>query len=145
MKRWIKWIIALIVVAAIGVSVMRALQARKAQQETVAATTAANAKAQSVVELAATDVVKAQVKELSIGLPISGSLKAANSAFIKARVSGELQGLTVREGDSVKAGQVIARIDVTEYAARQLLAVLDSLRPESSGRLIGWDGKEISP
>ncbi|MEN9670225.1 MAG: hypothetical protein RL018_502 [Pseudomonadota bacterium] len=119
MKRWIKWTIALIVVAAIGVSVMRALQARKAQQEAVAATTAANAKAQSVVELAATDVVKAQVKEFSIGLPVSGSLKAANSAFIKARVAGELQGLTVREGDSVKAGQVIARIDVTEYAARQ--------------------------
>jgi RND family efflux transporter MFP subunit len=119
MKRWIKWTIALIVVAAIGVSVMRALQARKAQQETVAAATAANAKAQSVVELAATDVVKAQVKELSIGLPVSGSLKAANSAFIKARVAGELQGLTVREGDSVKAGQVIARVDVTEYAARQ--------------------------
>lgn len=122
MKRWIKWtkwVIALVVVAAISVSVMRALQARKAQQETVAAATAANAKAQSVVELAATDVVKAQVKELSIGLPISGSLKAANSAFIKARVAGELQGLTVREGDSVKAGQVIARVDVTEYAARQ--------------------------
>jgi RND family efflux transporter MFP subunit len=119
MKRWIKWIIALVVVVAVGVSVMRALQARKAQQETVAAATAANAKAQSVVELAVTDVVKAQVKELSLGLPISGSLKAANSAFIKARVAGELQGLTVREGDSVKAGQVIARIDETEYAARQ--------------------------
>ncbi|MEY4910905.1 MAG: hypothetical protein RL761_568, partial [Pseudomonadota bacterium] len=87
MKRWIKWVIALVVIAAIGVSVMRALQARKAQQETVAAATAANAKAQSVVELALTDVVKAQVKELAIGLPISGSLKAANSAIIKARVA----------------------------------------------------------
>ena len=122
MKRrttWIKWVIALIVLAAIGVSIMRALQARKAQQETVAAATAANAKAPSVIELATTDVVKAQVKELAIGLPISGSLKAANSAFIKARVAGELQGLTVREGDAVKAGQVIARIEVTEYAARQ--------------------------
>jgi RND family efflux transporter MFP subunit len=119
MKRWIKWVIALAVIAAIGVSVMRALQARKAQQATVAAATAANAKAQSVVELALTDVVKAQVKVLTIGLPISGSLKAANSATIKARVAGELQGLTVREGDSVRAGQVIARVDVTEYAARQ--------------------------
>jgi RND family efflux transporter MFP subunit len=119
MKRWIKWVIAVVVFAAIGMSVMRALQARKVQQETVAAATAANAKAQSVVELTAIDVVTAQVRELSIGLPISGSLKAANSAYIKARVAGELQGLTVREGDSVKAGQVIARIDVTEYAARQ--------------------------
>ena len=32
-----------------------------------------------------------------------------------------------------------------ERAASQLLAVLDDLRPESSGRLIGWDGREISP
>lgn len=32
-----------------------------------------------------------------------------------------------------------------ETAARQLLAVLDSLRPDASGRLIGWDGNEISP
>ncbi len=119
MKRWIKWVIALVILVAIGVSIMRALQARKAQQETVAAATAANAKAQSVIELTATDVVKAQVKELAMGLPISGSLKAANSAIIKARVPGELQGLTVREGDSVKAGQVIARIELTEYAARQ--------------------------
>jgi RND family efflux transporter MFP subunit len=85
----------------------------------VAAATAANIKAQSVIELVSTDIVRAQVKELSMGLPISGSLKAANSAFVKARVSGELQGLTVREGDSVKLGQVIARVDVTEYAARQ--------------------------
>lgn len=119
MKRWIKWIIALIVLAAIGVSIMRALQARKVQQETVAAATAANAKAQSVIELAVSDVVTAQVKELAMGLPISGSLRAANSAIIKARVAGELQALTVREGDAVKAGQVIARIEVTEYAARQ--------------------------
>jgi membrane fusion protein, multidrug efflux system len=117
--KWVKWMIALLVLVAIGVSVGRALQARKAQQETVAAATAANAKAQTIIELAATDVVKAQVKELAMGLPISGSLKAANSAIIKARVAGELQGLTVREGDTVKAGQVIARVDVTEYAARQ--------------------------
>ena len=120
--KWVKWVIALLVLVAIGVSVGRALRARKAQQETVAATTAANAKAQSVIELAATDIVTAQVKELAMGLPISGSLKAANSAIITARVAGELQGLTVREGDAVKAGQVIARIEVTEYAARQQLA-----------------------
>ena len=51
-------------------------------------------------------------------LPISGPIKAVNSAFVKARVSGELQDLLVREGDYVKAGQVIARVDSTEYQAR---------------------------
>lgn len=78
----------------------------------------AAAKAEPVIELASSDVFTVQTIELSQGVPISGSLKAANSALVKARVAGELQGLTVREGDAVRAGQVIARVDSSEYAAR---------------------------
>jgi len=37
---------------------------------------------------------------------------------IKARVAGELQGFTLREGDIVKAGQVIARVEPTDAQAR---------------------------
>ena len=54
-----------------------------------------------------------------MGLPISGTLKASQTALIKARVVGELMDLVVREGDMVKAGQVIARIDPVEYQARE--------------------------
>jgi multidrug efflux system membrane fusion protein len=101
MKRGLKWGIAVIIIGALGLSVMKALSGRKAQQEAVTAAAVANATAQAVVELNSTDTVVAQVNDIAQGLPISGSLKAANSAFIKARVAGELQGLTVREGDSV--------------------------------------------
>lgn len=111
-----KWLVAALVVALLAAGVLRALNARKQQQEQLAA--AATPKAQAMVELAASDVVKADNRELAQGLPISGSLKAVNSAVVKARVAGELQGLTVREGDPVKAGQVIARIDPTEVQAR---------------------------
>ncbi len=116
MKRWMKWGIAALVVVLLASGVLRALSARKAQQEAVAA--AAAGKAQAVVELAAGDVVQARTLELAQGLPISGTLKAVNSAAVKARVAGELQGLTVREGDAVKAGQVVARIDPSEYQSR---------------------------
>lgn len=116
MKRWMKWAIAALVVVLVASGILRALAARKAQQEAVVA--AANNKTQSVIELAAGDVVQARTVELAQGLPISGSLKAFNSALVKARVAGELQGLTVREGDTVKAGQVIARIDPIEFQSR---------------------------
>lgn len=38
--------------------------------------------------------------------------------MVKAYVAGELRGLTVREGDTVKKGQPLARIDATEAEAR---------------------------
>ena len=110
------WLGLALLVVLIGFGVARALSARKAQQEAVAQ--ASVAKVQTVVELAASDVVKAENRDLAQGLPISGSLKAVNSALVKARAAGELQGLTLREGDTVKAGQVIARVDATEYGAR---------------------------
>ena len=116
MERWWKWIVAALVVALLAAAAIRALSARRAQQQTQAQT--ATAKTALAVELAATDVSLAQVRELEIGLPVTGALKAVSSALVKARVPGELQGLTVREGDSVKAGQVIARIESTEFQAR---------------------------
>jgi multidrug efflux system membrane fusion protein len=116
MKRWVKWAVVLVILLLVAGGVMRALSARKAQQQALAASSAAPD--MGMVELAATDVVKAQQREVVQGLPVSGSLKAINSALIKARVAGELQGLAVREGDVVKAGQVIARIDAAEYQSR---------------------------
>lgn len=116
MRTWLKWIVALIVVAALGVGAMRVMAQRKAQQASVAAQTSKRTEAS--VELASTDLVQVKHRVLSQGLPISGTLKAADSAVIKARVAGELQGLTLREGDPVKAGQVVARIDATDAQAR---------------------------
>lgn len=116
LKPWIKWGVAILLLALIGVGVMRALSARKLQSQQLAAASAA--KDLGLAELAATDVFKARVLEIAQGLPISGSLKAVNSALVKARVAGELQGLAVREGDFVKAGQLLARIDASEYQLR---------------------------
>ena len=115
MKRW-QAIAAVAVAAVVAVGGWRAMGARHAQQAAQAQLAAQ--KAQPVVELAATDVVRAEQRELRRGLPVSGSIKAVNSAFVKARVPGELQELVLREGDPVKAGQVVARIDRIEGQAR---------------------------
>lgn len=71
------------------------------------------------IELTPSDVLRAQNTSMIQGLPISGTLKAVRSAWVKARVTGELMALEVREGDAVQAGQIIAKVDPTEYLARQ--------------------------
>ncbi|HRN06213.1 MAG TPA: efflux RND transporter periplasmic adaptor subunit [Ottowia sp.] len=113
MSRWLKTalvLLALIAVVALG---WRGYAARQATRQAQSAPVK-----DPVIELSAIDLATAHVVELTSGLPISGALKAVNSAIVKARVPGELQGLTVREGDTVQAGQVIARVESTEYADR---------------------------
>lgn len=116
MKRGLKWALAALLIALLAASVWRALSERKAQQQAAAAQAARYG--QTVVVLGPADVVQVKRHELTQGLAISGALKAVNTAIVKARVAGELQDLSVREGDAVKAGQVIARIEATEYRAR---------------------------
>lgn len=115
MSRRLRWIVAALVIAALALGGMRLFNQRQAQQ--LAADKAA-ARSDPVVELVATDLVRVQRRTLSQELAVSGSLKAADSAFIKARVAGELQDLRLREGDLVQAGQVVARVDATDAQAR---------------------------
>ena len=140
--RPVKWLVLVVLLALIALGVMRSLATRKAQQEALAQATIA--REQTVVELAASDVVKAQSRELTQGLPISGSIKAVDSAMIKARAAGELQGLTVREGDMVKAGQVLARIESTEYVARvrQAQEQADSAKSQIDIAQRQWDNNK---
>lgn len=110
MKRWLRWTIPVVTVAVLGGFVARALIARKAEQ----AEQAAPAKAPSGLDLATGDIVVARSIELPRTLEISGGLKAVNSAVVRAKVAAEVKSLTVREGDRVKAGQVLGQLDTAE-------------------------------
>ena len=113
MKRWMKWLLPMLAVAVIGAFVLRAIQAKKAEQARLAVPLAAPR-----IDLSPGDVLTLRRQPLARTLDVSGGLKAVNSAFVKARVAGELRTLTVREGDSVKAGQVLGQIDATELEWR---------------------------
>lgn len=114
MKKSTLWILSGVAIAVLVAGGARLLSQRKA-----ASTPAPAATTTPVMELASTDVFTVQTQALALGLPVSGALKATQSAFIKARVAGELVALNVREGDTVQAGQLVARVDPTEYQARQ--------------------------
>lgn len=116
MKRWIQWGAATLIVILVAVGIARSLAARKAQQ---AAQVQTQTEAQrNVLELAPGDVLHLAPVTLTRNLPVSGTLRAVQAAFVKARVAGELLDLQVREGDTVRAGQLVARIEPTEFDAR---------------------------
>lgn len=119
MKSWIRWLLLVVVLAVLGLGGLRWFKGRSAEaaaSPAAAASAAASAAALAPrLELAALDVLPVARLPLTRTLEISGSLKAVDSAFVKARVAAELKTLTVREGDTVKAGQVIGQIDPTEF------------------------------
>lgn len=114
---WLKWLLLALLIAGIAFGVARALQKRAVQRNTAAAAAAAQLQA-PVYEVVPQDLARVQRLALEQTVAVSGSLKALQTAAIKARAAGEVQGLAKREGDSVKAGEVLARIDSTEASAR---------------------------
>jgi RND family efflux transporter MFP subunit len=111
MKPWMKWSVALLALALLSAGVARVV-VQKRQQVAAAGKPAS---APPALELGSADVIAARDLELSRTLQISGGLKAANSALVKAKVASEVKALSVREGDAVKAGQVVGRLDTTEF------------------------------
>jgi RND family efflux transporter MFP subunit len=109
-----RWIVIGVIVLALLAGIVRAISNKREKQD--AASTPVLAVTQ--VELASSDVLTAQLRDITQGLAISGTVKAVNYAVIKARVAGELKEVLAREGDAVKAGDVLARIDPTEYQRR---------------------------
>lgn len=115
MKHKLAWVAALLAVAVLASGAWRAQSTRQARQHTLQEQAQ---RSPAPLTLQKSELLALVPRHLQLDLPISGVLKARQQAFVKARVAGELQGLQVREGDSVRAGQVLAQIDATENAAR---------------------------
>ena len=121
MKTWQRWFIVLLIAAAVIAMAAWLVQGRRAAAlaqgavSAPAAATPASGPAVQRLEVLALDVLRIERAEFTRGIDISGTVKAVNTAFVKARVAAELRDLSVREGDSVRAGQVLGHLDATEF------------------------------
>ena len=114
MKRWMKWVSAVIVLLVVIGGGAKVFKARQQAGALATAASAASA-APLALELGSADVFVARLQPLTRTLTISGGLKAVTSAVVKAKLASELKSLTVREGDSVKAGQIVGQLDTAEF------------------------------
>jgi membrane fusion protein, multidrug efflux system len=113
LKRRVLWIA--VAVCLLGAAVAAAML-RKTKAPDAPIPTAAQAPA--VLEFLPGDVTQAKIRDLRQLLPLSGSLRAVNQATVKAKGAGEVREVLVREGEAVKAGQVLVKMDTSDYQAR---------------------------
>lgn len=107
-----KALIAAAVIAVIGVG---AWVATRNPSTPAMAAPAPNA---TPVELAAVDVATVESRVLSRALPLSGNIAPFVQATLKSKVGGEVEQLRLREGQDVREGDVIARVDTRNLQAQ---------------------------
>ena len=109
MKRTLRFaIVGAVVLLAVGG--YAAVRGKRAEHKPAAAT--------PVAEFLQNDLVIVEPGALERTLPLTGSLAPLTEATVKAKVAGELVAVNVREGENVKQGQVLAKIDLTEVEAK---------------------------
>jgi membrane fusion protein, multidrug efflux system len=105
-------ILTLVVVVALAIGIGLRVSKRAAAE-----TPAGGAQAVTL-EFAAADLAFVEPAALTRWLPLSGTLQPVDQTTVKSKVSGEIRQVTVREGQAVKAGQVIVRFDTADLEAK---------------------------
>jgi membrane fusion protein, multidrug efflux system len=114
MRRRIILIVILLIIIAGGVT--WTLKQKPAVKP--APVTAPIAVAAPTLEFLPSEIFTAKPLELQQTLSLTGALRAVDMSSVKARVAAEVREISVREGDTVRAGQIVARMDATEFQAR---------------------------
>jgi RND family efflux transporter MFP subunit len=74
--------------------------------------------AKVVLEFTPADVATVEMKSLVNTIQFAGSLSPVVQTTVKAKVSGDVTRVMVREGQAVAQGQLLAQIDTTDLQAR---------------------------
>jgi membrane fusion protein, multidrug efflux system len=77
------------------------------------------------ITLAASDIATVGRALIEESVQISGDLRPIETVVVRARLEGDLQGVYVREGQSVGAGQVLAQFEASEEESNRASALAD--------------------
>ena len=114
--RTIVLIIVLLLVAVVGARFW--FSAKAPANPSPASPAAAKTSAPTALEFLASEVFTTEPAELRQVMQLTGTLRAVDQVTVKAKVAAEVRAVMVREGESVKVGQVVVKLDTSEYEAR---------------------------
>src|SRR6185503_8053563 len=75
--------------------------------------------------LGASDVHSVKLGTIELAMAIQGDLRPVEEVPVRARIEGNLEAVTVREGDRVGRGQVMARFESSAEGGAQRSAEAD--------------------
>jgi len=107
-----RWILAFILLLLVGSPIVWRLAQRRS--EVAAQTEQRSARMKSALPVTLSPV---EVRDLTRVFNATGSVEAPLNVKIAAKVTGRIEFLQVREGDRVRKGQVLVRIDPSEVEA----------------------------
>jgi RND family efflux transporter MFP subunit len=91
------------------------------------------------VALAATDVAAVRRAPIEEGIAITGNLRPIETVDIRARLEGDLVGVYVREGETVRAGQLLARFEALEQESARRSAEAQRAAARSALATAQWN------
>lgn len=118
LKVRVRWILLIVVILGLLAGVARIVSNRSQQKNELDK----SSQISQIIDLFSNDTLILKNQTLTIDLPVSGTLRAVNTAIVKARVAGEVIQLRVREGDRVNKGDVLAQIDPREFQQKLVQA-----------------------
>jgi RND family efflux transporter MFP subunit len=93
----------------------------------------------SSITLAASDVATVKRETVESGIPITGDLRPIETIGVRARIEGDLLEVTVREGQRVIAGQLLAQFESSEQDVSKTSAEADVSSAKSDVATAQWN------
>lgn len=90
------------------------------------------------VTLAATDLASPRRTALEDAIAVTGNLEPLERAEVRSRLEGDVEGVYVREGEAVRAGQLLARFDAGDQAGNARSADADVAAARSELSTAEW-------
>jgi membrane fusion protein, multidrug efflux system len=113
-----------------------------AATKTGGATPGGRGRSAASITLAASDVTTIQPTTIEDVTPISGDLRPIETLAVRSRVDGVVDAVLVREGEVVRAGQLLARFEASEQESAQRSAEADRAAAQSDLANAEWNAEQ---